>query len=168
MGKDMPFNQTFSLPTNMTLRTTPEGIRMFAEPIEEVNTLRDGDAKSVKAEKAPVSVNVDGQLFDILVTLKKGDAKTAVLGFGKSKVTYDFEGQKLNGMPLKMKDDKVSFRVLVDRPMFEAVGGSGACYLTSRREDAGEPIKAITITAPEGSVEVESLDVYKMKSIWKK
>ena len=62
----------------------------------------------------------------------------------------------------------MSFRVLVDRPMFEVVGGEGSCYLTSPRKDGGEPIKAISIETAEGSAEVESLEIYKMKSIWKK
>ena len=34
---DMPFNQTFSLPTNLTLHTTADGIRMFAYPIKKSN-----------------------------------------------------------------------------------------------------------------------------------
>ncbi len=36
----MPFNQSFSVPTNLTLRTTPDGIRMFATPIKELEQLR--------------------------------------------------------------------------------------------------------------------------------
>jgi hypothetical protein len=80
--------------------------------------------------------------------------------------TYDFNSQKLDGMPLKMKDGKVTFRVLVDRPMCELVGGNGTCYKTSARRDMGQPIGKISLTAEGGSLVVESFDVHEMKSIW--
>jgi len=82
-------------------------------------------------------------------------------------VTYDFAGQKLDEMPLKMKDGKVTFRVLVDRPMYEVVGGGGACYKTSGRGDMGKPLGTISLTAEGGSLTVESIKTYEMKSAWK-
>ncbi|MBN9517649.1 DUF4980 domain-containing protein, partial [bacterium] len=36
----MPFNQAFSLPIELRLKTTPAGVRMFAEPVCELETLR--------------------------------------------------------------------------------------------------------------------------------
>ena len=35
----MPFNQTFSFPHELTLRSTADGIRMFAEPAKEIRSL---------------------------------------------------------------------------------------------------------------------------------
>ena len=35
---DMPFNQTFTVPTNLTLHTTEDGVRMFATPIKELES----------------------------------------------------------------------------------------------------------------------------------
>jgi fructan beta-fructosidase len=107
-------------------------------------------------------------LFDILVTLKQGTAAKAVLRFGENVATYDFAAQKLDEMPLKMKDGKVTFRVLVDRPMYELIGGGGACYKTSARRDMGQPIGKISLTAEGGSLTVESLKAYEMTSIWNK
>jgi sucrose-6-phosphate hydrolase SacC (GH32 family) len=43
----MPFNQTFSVPTNLTLHTTAGGIRMFANPIKELEQLRKPDPKTL-------------------------------------------------------------------------------------------------------------------------
>jgi fructan beta-fructosidase len=103
-----------------------------------------------------------------MVTLKKGTASKAVLSFGKNRVTYDFAAQKLDEMPLKLKDGKVTFRVLVDRPMFEVIGDGGACFKTSGRGDMGKPLGSISLTAEGGSLSVESLKAYEMKSTWKK
>ena len=95
---DMPFNQTFSVPTNLTLHTTDEGIRMFASPIKEMEELRKpnpptAEGKEITAE-SPIKLDAKDQLFDILVTVKQGTASKAVLGFGENQVTYDFAAQK--------------------------------------------------------------------------
>ena len=60
-----------------------------------------------------------------------------------------------------------TFRVLVDRPMYEVIGGGGACFKTSNRGDKGKPVGAITLAAEGGSLTVASLKIYEMKSAWK-
>ena len=168
----MPFNQTFSLPTNLTLRTTEDGVRMFAKPIKELEQLRRPNAKTIEnrvltAAAPGARFDVAGQLFDIVVALKKGTASQAVLRFGANLVTYDFGRQRLDDMPLKMTDGKVTIRVLVDRPMYEVVGGDGACFKTSGRGDMGRPLGAISISAQGGSLTIESFKTYEMDSAWK-
>jgi len=172
---DMPFNQTFTVPTNLTLHTTEDGVRMFATPIKELEQLRKPDPKTaenvelgVEGQAASLIVEVEDQLFDIVVTLKQGTASKALFRFGENFVTYDFSGQKLDEMPLKMKDGRVTFRVLVDRPMYEVIGGGGACYKTSGRRDMGRPLGGISLYAEGGSLSVESLTAYEMTSAWKK
>ncbi len=169
---DMPFNQTFTVPTNLTLHTTADGVRMFATPIKELEQLRKPNPKAVEntgltAGEPPVKFDVKDQLFDVVVTLKKGTASKAVLRFGENAATYDFAAQKLDEMPLAMKDGRVTFRVLVDRPMYELIGGGGACFKTSGRRDAGKPLGTISLGAEGGSLTVESLKIYEMKSAWK-
>jgi len=170
---DMPFNQTFTVPTNLTLRTTEDGVRMYAAPIKELEQLRKPNPKTVEnaeltAASPTVKFDVTDQLFDIVVTLKKGTAAKAVLRFGENTATYDFNAQKLDEMPLATKDGKVTFRVLVDRPMYELIGGGGACYKTSGRRDMGKPLGTISLRAEGGALTVESLTTYEMKSAWTK
>ena len=71
-------------------------------------------------------------------------------------------------MPLKLKDGKVTFRVLVDRPMYELIGDGGACFKTSGRRDMGKPVGTISLTAEGGALTVESFKVHEMKSAWKR
>ena len=170
---DMPFNQTFTVPTNLTLHTTEEGVRMFVTPIEELEQLRkanpiiieDGELMS---SGSAIECEVEDQLFDIEVTLKQGTATKAVLQFGGNTATYDFNEQKLDEMPLPMVDGQVTIRVLVDRPMYELIGGGGACYKTSARSDMGQALGTISVTAEGGTLTVESLQIYEMSSIWDK
>jgi len=170
----MPFNQSFSLPTELTLHTTEDGISMFAAPVKELDKLHKRNPKTVSNKELTAATptaefEVADELFDISVTLKKGTASQAVLRFGKNTVTYYFETQRLDEMPLKMKDGKITFRVLVDRPMFEVVGDSGACYKTrGRGNDMGKPLGKISLTAQGGTLTIESFTVHEMKSAWKK
>ncbi len=168
---NMPFNQTFTVPTSLTLHNTDEGVRMFATPIKELETLRKPNPKSVEnkeltAEAREIKLEAKDQHYDIVASLKKGTASKAVLRFGAGVTTYDFNAQKLDEMPLKMKDGRVTFRVLVDRPICEVIGGGGACFKTSGRRDMGKPLGTVSLTAEGGSLTVESLKVYEMKSIW--
>jgi fructan beta-fructosidase len=170
---NMPFNQTFTVPTNLTLHTTEDGVRLFATPITELEQLRKPSPKTtanmeLTAAAPVVKFDVKDQLFDIVVRVRKGTASKAVLRFGGNRATYDFNDQTLDEMPLRMKDGKVTFRVLVDRPMYELIGGGGACYKTSGRRDMGKPLGTISLTADGGSLTVESFKVYAMKSAWKK
>jgi fructan beta-fructosidase len=169
---NMPFNQTFTVPTRLTLRTTEEGIRMFATPIKELEQLRRPNPKltqdkELTAGTRPLVFEANSQHYDIVATLKQGSAAKAVLQFGESQVTYDFKNQKLDEMPLRMQDGQVSFRVLVDRPICEVIGGGGACFKTSPRSDMGQPLGQISLTAEGGSLIVESFKIYEMASAWK-
>jgi fructan beta-fructosidase len=169
---NMPFNQTFTVPTNLTLHETKDGTRMYVTPIKELEKLRKPNPKGaenkVLEDKAAVTIETQDQHFDIVVTLKKGSAKTAVLKFGENVTTYDFGAQRLDKMPLAMKDGKVTFRVLVDRPIVEVIGSGGACFKTAARKDMGKPLGTISLTAEGGSMTVESFKAYEMKSTWKK
>jgi len=170
---NMPFNQTFTVPATLTLRTTEDGIRMFANPIKELEQLRKANPKGVEnrpltAASPTVTFDVRDQLLDIVVRLRPGTASKAVLRFGASRVTYDFAREQLDGTPLKPADGRVTFRVLVDRPLYEVFGGNGACHNTAARTDMGQAIGTVSLTAEGGSLTVESLTVYEMRSIWKR
>jgi fructan beta-fructosidase len=170
---DMPFNQTFTVPTNLTLHTTEDGVRMFVTPIEEIEQLRGPNPVTIEgldltSDEPVVSCEVEDQLFDIEVTLKQGTAAKAVLKFGGNTATYDFNEQKLDEMPLPMVDGQVTIRVLIDRPMYELIGGGGACYKTSGRSDMGEDLGTISLTAEGGTLTLESLRIHEMSSIWNK
>ena len=167
--RGMPFNQTFSLPTELTLRSTPNGIRMGAQPVRELEILRGepltSDVQTLAADK-PIRFETDGQLFDIVVELEPTGAKEILLQFGAGRVRYDVAAAKLDEMPLPLVDGKLKFRVVVDRPMYEVCGGDGVVYKTASRPDAGSTIEAIQLSAGGGEAKIDNLTVYPMRSIW--
>ena len=166
----MPFNQTFSFPTRLTLRTTPKGIRMFAKPIKEIEILHKKEHRLAGAELAPGSpkaLPVAGELFDIRAEFKLGDARTVGLDIGGNRVVYDVAGKKLNGAPMDPVDGKVSMQVIVDRPMIEVCGNDGAVYITAGRPKRGN-VSAIQAFADGGKAALVRLVAYELDSIWKK
>lgn len=166
----MPFNQAFSLPIELTLKATTNGVRLFAEPIREIETLR-GKAEArgggVAADK-PLSLKAPGQLLDVVAVIEPGDAREVTLRFGQNTLVYKTAEQTFDGMPLPLTDGAFTVRVVVDRPLYEVVGGNGAVYKTAARKDGGKPIGAVEVSAAGGTATVKSLTVYPMRSIWTK
>lgn len=167
----MPFNQMFSVPTELTLKTTDDGIRLYVWPIKEIETLRGkpltADTETLTPQE-PIRIKTNGQSLDILVEVRPKDAKEIHLRFGSTLVRYDVAAAKLEEMPLPLVDGKVEFRVLVDRPMYEICGGRGAVYKTWFRADRGKVIDAIQLSSVGGAAKVETFKAYPMRSIWRR
>lgn len=174
----MPFNQGFSIPMNLTLRTIKDGsVHLFANPIKELETLRESakiEATGIvlNAGNSSYRENLDGELYDISFTLrKKGNPKTATVQIEKMKWVYDFAKEQFGRMPAPMKDGKVTVRILVDRPTMEVFVADGYSYYMEQRKNlSGNILGEITINAdaPSGSsVIVDDVKIYPMKSIWK-
>jgi fructan beta-fructosidase len=166
---EMPFNQTFSFPHELSLRTTNEGIRMFAEPVHEIELLHRKRHAAKNKElglHAPFDLPVSGELFDIRATFDVGTAAQVGLDIGGNLITYKVDTRKLNGAGMHPVDGKISLQVLVDRPMIEICGNHGRVAITSPRESLGE-LQKIQAFAKGGEATLESLEVFELASIWK-
>jgi fructan beta-fructosidase len=166
----MPFNQAFSFPHRLTLRKTPDGIRMFAAPIEEIAKLRKKTHSAGAAELAPdspKSVAVSGELFEIRAEFAIGQAAAVGLDIGGNLVKYDVGAKKLNGADMAPVDGKVCIQAIVDRPMIEVCGNDGAVYITSGRGKRGD-VSDIKAFADGGAAKLVGMEVHELDSIWKK
>ncbi len=164
----MPFNQTFSFPHQLSLRTTSDGIRMFARPVKEIEKIHKikhvTENQNLSAE-LPVNLDVSGRLFDIRASFELGEAKRIGLDIGGNIVAYNVKDKKLNDAPMKPNNGTISMQVLVDRPLIEICGNEGAVFITSERKHKGE-IRAIKAFAQGNGAKLIRLEVYELKSIW--
>ena len=123
----MPFAQMMNFPTELTLRTTEEGPRLFASPIREIETLyastRRVDNLAVTPE-GTVLPGVEGDLFDLSAEFAIG-AETEKVGFNIRGVPVTFNA-KTNQLtcrdrtaPLRPLAGKIKLRCLVDRTSIE-------------------------------------------------
>ncbi|TWU67204.1 Levanase precursor [Crateriforma conspicua] len=163
-----PYNQHFSFPHRLTLRTTEDGIRMFAQPIEEITQLW---ASSHRAEPQPmigdqpVRLPVESDLLDVRVSFEVGTAKTVKLEIPGRTIVYDAKAQTLNDVPLKTINGRVDIQVLADRSLTEIIGNDGRVFISG-----SGPAKIggteITISAIGGNAKLLRLDAHELKSIW--
>src|SRR5262249_36503255 len=87
----MPFNQQMTVPVELTLRPTPDGVRLFAEPVKELDTLagkkhdRSGAAMSAGHN---VLQDIPGGQCDIRTELELGDNTAVGLMVNNVSVIY--------------------------------------------------------------------------------
>ena len=163
-----PYNQHFSFPHQLTLRTTDDGIRMFAEPIKEIEQLRvkTNEVKSLKliADK-PVTLPVESDLLDVRLKVKIGAATAIEISMLGRSIRYDVESQTLNDAPLKPVDGCIRIQVLADRSLTEIVGNDGRVCISGNgpvKQHAGE----ISVRAFGGDAQLVSLEAHELMSIW--
>jgi fructan beta-fructosidase len=170
---DAPFQEGFTLPLNLTLHSTPKGIRMRGYPVRELDTLHDGELFAVEdqtltAENGGISFETDRKTADIHVTVRPAPgAKTVTLRFSDGEVVYEVAKGTLRGCEKddawNRQDGRVTLRVLIDRPMVEVFLNRGETYLLQRR--SGKPLGKVALDT-EGVV--EEFKAFGMTSIWKK
>ena len=173
----MPFNQGFTIPMDLTLRTVKDGsLHLFANPVKEVESLR----KSAEFREKDIELTdgnrsfskaLSGELYDITVALrKKGAPKTATITIGKVSLVYNFATERFGKIAAPLKDGRLNMRILVDRATVEIFMADGYSYrLQTRKAMSGTKPGAISIKldAPADSgVVVDELTAYPMKSIW--
>jgi fructan beta-fructosidase len=175
---DAPFNQGFSIPMELTLKTAKDGrVSLFANPVKEIESLRGAAVVTVKnaelnSAHPSMSWELSAELYDVCLTLqKKGNPREVAIAVGRTTVSYNFETGTCNGQPTPMIGDKIDIRILIDRPTAEVFSAGGYSYELMKRVDGGKNVGRITVKsdAPRGSgVVIENLTVYPMTSIWKK
>ncbi len=167
---DTTFNQTFAFPTELSLRTTKDGVRMFGEPVKEIEKIlgkcSKATAKLLTPEK-PVEVKTSGALLDIRAEFELGKAKTIGLEVdGKKVATFDVSSGKLNGqMPLQPVDGKIAIRILIDRPMMEIFANHGEQIATLPYENDLN-IESVKAFCDGGDAKLLSLEVHELNAKW--
>lgn len=169
----MPFNQMMLFPVTLTLRSTEEGIRMFAEPVREIKNLhsrRSGQKNKTLKPGDNLLSRLSGELFHIRAELRVDDASEIGFVIRGVPVVYDVEKRELSCQkkkaPLKLVDGKISLEILVDRTSIEIFGNGGRMYMPIGVILANNP-KTLEIFTRGGNTEVESLEVHRLSSAWR-
>ena len=168
----MPFNQMMYFPTELTLRTLPEGVRLCSQPIAEISNLTVNDYVWTNLTIAP-GINplsgIRGTLFNLNVKLGAGTAQFITFSFQGATVVYDVTSQQIscNGKTnsLAPNNGVVQLQIIVDVDSIEIFGNQGQLYMPLPvNNPAGNSL--ISVTCSGGSAIFNSLAVSKLKSIW--
>lgn len=126
----MPFNQQMSFPRELTLRTTPEGVRLFFWPVAEIEKLCT-DTQTIRPRAIQPGDNalssVPGDLLDIEIEIDLMQAKQLQLTLRGQEIVYDVAEQKLKAFGIANPmfatiNGKLNLRILMDRPSIEIFG----------------------------------------------
>jgi fructan beta-fructosidase len=174
---NMPFNQAFTVPLEVTLHETPDGVRMRGYPVKELDSLRGDELLSLTSRQLVAGERVvfetNQQLADIELTVTPAPGAEQVrLSFGDVTIGYDFKKGKALGLPgnngrlrefapVQLEGGKLHLRLIVDRPMCEVFYNTGEAYALIPRK--GGKIGKLTLQT-EGVV--DEFRVFGMQSIW--
>jgi fructan beta-fructosidase len=163
---DMPFNQEISFPCELTLRTTPAGLRVFRKPVKEVALLHeepDRWTNRVLKDGQELPLEPSGREYHIIAEVSIPDG---------AKLSFNIRGIPVILTSKTFRSDDatgtVSSRVeklelLADRASIEAYVNEGeiSCtkFVLPRRE-------GLTMKAEGGAVVIRSLAIFPLKSAW--
>ncbi|MGY4386340.1 fructan beta-fructosidase [Pedobacter sp. UYP24] len=169
----MPFNNMMLLPTELTLKTTNDGPRLFSSPIKETEQLFE------KVHEWPLLTSDDANAklkefynsdrFRVKATIKLSYATSAGFNlFAQRVLDYDMSFNTINGVlysPEKIGSMEITADIFVDRTSIEVfIDGGKYSYSMERKPDA---YNKEGLHFWGNNIEVKNLEIYNVKSIWK-
>ena len=173
LSPGMPFNQMMDFPVVLTLRSTDDGLRMFANPVDEIANLytEEHSWSNIAIPEGGIesTLGVEGELFDIEVELEIGDTKELGLLIRGEELVYSVAEERLifgeNEAPLKAVDGRIALRCIVDRTSVEIFANDGRVYMPCRLR-AEEGNKSLALFARGGAARAALIQVRELESIW--
>ena len=168
----MPFNMSMLFPVELTFRTTEDGTRLFAWPVQEIENIygKEHSWNDIKLEPGQnILSDIKGGLYDINAGFNVSGADSFGFVINGLPVTYNSGknllscgGEEAELVPV---DGRIRLRILVDRVSVEIFANDGRIYMPVRVYP-GPDDKAIKIFTKGGDTMVNTLKVRELKSIW--
>ncbi|MBS1934134.1 MAG: hypothetical protein JST96_09040, partial [Bacteroidetes bacterium] len=156
----MPFSQMILFPTEFSLRTTKNGIRLVVNPISEIDQLHKTEHhwKDISAQQAN----------DELSKIKAGPLhiKLKFTIADGNKLSLRYQGNEILNMAAKdFQPGENEIEILIDKTVAEFFVNKGERYilkqLIHKKND-----NSFEFDSEKYGPAIHSLDVYEMKSIW--
>ena len=171
----MPFNQQMTVPCELTLRPTDDGVRMFARPVAEVESLRTG-TKRASADAGgfgsggETALGPLGDLLDISAQAVIGASGKLTLALPGVAISYD-ESRKMltcNGAsaPMTPVTGSIRLRVLVDRGSVEVFGNDGRVAISQALRTRAGTDRSLKARQEGQGTGFRSIEVDDLRSAW--
>lgn len=164
---DMPFNQQMTFPCDLTLRTTPDGLRIYRTPAPEIRKLQGSPHvwKDLPLSAGTVlPLAVPGDLFRIVARVELPPG--AALTFHLHGATVDLTDRSVacHSQPASVPGGVQTVEILVDRTSVETFVNDGAVSVSTCFLPADE---RLAVEGVAGSAAVRDLQIFPLRSIWK-
>ena len=166
----LPVNGMMTFPTELTLRTTRNGLRLYSYPVRELSKLQhlQGSWTNLKADEATAKLRQfsNERALWVKATIRLSHSTSAGLGLdGQNIVDYDLNRNTINGnfySPEDIGSMELSFDILLDSTSAEVyIDGGAFSYVMERRAHNGSGFNFWGT-----NIMVTSLEVYTLESIW--
>lgn len=170
-----PFNQQMTVPCELRLRSTPEGVRIVVHPVAELALLRGKthrfDGLALKPGDHPLPA-LAGSGFEVRAEAEVGDTGVFGLNIAGTRIGYDAVKKSLAcgdvTAPLAPEGQVVRLRILVDRGSIEVFGNDGRVAISHAfAPSADRPSLTLILPASDHPVKIRSLQVDELTSAWK-
>lgn len=188
-----PWKGGHTFPREVTLKTFPEGVRMIQNPVREIEKLRDKLLHYTNiainanvlftlpdASDNTYEMQMEFEIKDtcnIIIEFCKGPQDKTVLTYypkrevmqldrthsGETSFSASFPDSY--EAPLKIRNNKVMFHILVDHSSIEIFGNDGESTITCQIFPNPNN-KGIDILSNNKTLKLVNLDLWQLKSIW--
>lgn len=169
---NMPFNGQMLMPTELTLKMTKDGARLFNNPVKELDVLFTPvkNWKSLTSNQANDKLKefYNADLLRIKTTLKLSHATSAGFNlFGQRIIDYNMNENIINGRfysPEDMTSMELSADIYIDKTSIEVFIDGGAYSFSMERQPDKNNKEGFHFWG--NNIEVKDLQIYSVKSIW--
>jgi len=166
----MRFNQMMTFPSELTLRSTNEGIRLFIEPIRELATLHTKayslNNTMIRGENRDLLSGIEAELLHIIAEFEIRTGVNFGLVVNGYRIQYDMNNNRLNDVFLSPEDNIIYLEILVDRTSVEIYANHGRLYLSEAFNTVDNP-KQLELFSHE-EILLKNIEIYELKPIWER
>ena len=182
-----PWRGQMTIPRQLALRTTSEGLRLIQKPFEGLNSLRDTHV-AVTGSQLPGNV-ANSHSFQLQSTTRLGsadevgwrllanDGTATVIGYKRSQKQLFVDRTNSNALafsapfasrinaPLTLSNDTLRLNILVDRSSIELFADDGSVTMTNLVFPPANA-KGMNFYAKGGAPASSSAEIWTLRSIW--
>lgn len=171
--KGMPFNQSLTIPLELKLTATPDGLRLTRNPVRELAALRAKSHRFRPQTLQPGGANpledVKSELLELQVEFEPAKASELIITVRGATIRYDSVKQELtaNGhhAPAPLRGGKQRLTIFCDRTALEIFASDGLTYMPlpfmAPSGDLG-----LSVQSTGGAVNLTNLQVHELRSAW--
>ncbi len=167
---DMPFSQMMCFPTELTLRSTNEGPRIFSEPIEAIRDLhtKTHDLSGLNIQEANDKLKIISHvLLHVVARIESLNGQGISIDFNGNKYV-SFDADQINDQQIPQTDPgKLIFNIeiLIDKTSVESFINKGQVVFVKPLSEA-KNFNGIEIHGNSSEVKIHSLKIHELKSAW--
>jgi sucrose-6-phosphate hydrolase SacC (GH32 family) len=192
-----PWRSSQTIPRSLSLKKLEKNIKLIQIPIRELEKIRGDNYHFERMSLNQINNeinnrNIKGVSLEILlkckidkvdqmgIKVRKSDSEETIIGYdinreelfldrrNSGEVNFHPDFPEIHKAPLKLNNEKLKLRIYIDRSSVEIFAGDGEVVITDRIFPSLTSDGLELYSRGEGDVEVISLDVWQLNSIWSK